>query len=84
MRLVFLMISIALIALGLTACAGGVQVVSASSDAVMLKHSSDSGGEAARQAQDVCNNYGKKARFRTTHDDMGGGQRQTIYDCVPQ
>jgi hypothetical protein len=84
MRLFFLMVSIALIALGVTACAGGVQVVSATSDSVMLKHSADSGGEAGRRAESECNNFSKKARFRTTHDDMGGGQRQTIYDCVPR
>jgi len=84
MRLFFLMVSIALIALGVTACAGGVQVVSATSDSVMLKHSADSGGEAGRRAESECSNFSKKARFRTTHDDMGGGQRQTIYDCVPR
>jgi hypothetical protein len=84
MRLMFLMISLALIALGITACAGSVQVVSASSDAVMLKHTADSSGAAAREAENLCGNYSKKARFRTSHDDMGGGQRQSIYDCVPR
>lgn len=49
MRLMFLMISLALIALGIAACAGSVQVVSASSDAAMLKHSADSGRARSRE-----------------------------------
>lgn len=84
MRLLFLMISIALIALGITACAGGVQVVSATSDSVMLKHTADAGGQAAREADNQCSNFAKKARLRASHDARGGGQRESIYDCVPR
>jgi hypothetical protein len=85
MRMLFLMISLALIALGITACAGGVQVVAATSDSVMLKHSADASGQAAREAENQCSSFAKKARLRSTHDDPGGaGPRQSIYDCVPR
>jgi hypothetical protein len=69
-------------AIALTACAGGMQVVSQNSDAVSIRHSPDRGGDAAQQAQASCSNYGKKARYRSVHPDANN-QQYAIYDCVP-
>ena len=79
MRLLFLAISIMLIAVGLSACAGEVKTLAQSSDGVMLQ---SLGGNTDARADELCSQYGKKARFRSGHDQ--GGERQVIYDCVPR
>lgn len=68
-------------AIGVAACGGAVETVSAGSDGVTMRHVSGYEGAAGNQAQAECNNYGKKARLRSSHDD--GGRRFAIYDCVP-
>lgn len=80
MRLMFLMLSMMLIAIGLTACAGEVKTLAQSSDGVMLQ--AGPGNNLDSRADELCNQYGKKARFRSGHDQ--GGERQVIYDCVPR
>ncbi len=80
MRLIFLMVSVALIATGLSACAGEVETLAQSSDGVMLQ--SLGGGNTDARTTELCSQYGKKARFRSGHDQ--GGERQVIYDCVPR
>lgn len=80
MRLIFLVVSVALIAIGLTACAGEVKTLAQSSDGVMLQ--SLPGNNLDARADELCGQYGKKARFRSGHDQ--GGERQVIYDCVPR
>jgi hypothetical protein len=75
-------IAVATLSLGLAACAGPVEVVSASTDAVTVRHTADSGGEAERQAVNNCSRFGKRARLRSNHSEQGGGQVFTIYDCV--
>jgi hypothetical protein len=66
--------------IALTACAGGLKVESASSDAVTIRHSADR--DASAQATHECQNFGKKARLRSTHSDATSDQL-SIYDCVP-
>ena len=68
-------------ALALAACAGGSHVESASSDAVTVRHSVDSGSDAGSQALTECQKFGKKARLRSTHSDSTTDQL-SIYDCV--
>jgi len=67
---------------GLVACNGPVDVVSASSDAVTIRHTPDSGAEAADDAAKACSQYNKKARWRSTSAEPTN-QQFTIYDCVP-
>jgi hypothetical protein len=67
--------------LALASCAGGSRVESASSDAVTVRHSVDSGSDASSQATRECQNFGKKARLRSTHSDSTSSQ-VSIYDCV--
>lgn len=69
------------LALALVACGGSIQTVSAGSDGTTLRHAAGYEGSANQQAQANCNIYAKKARLRSSHDD--GGQRFSIYDCVP-
>lgn len=70
------------LALGLAACAtGAVETVSASSDGVTVRHPAGYESSASQQAQAQCQNYAKKARLRSSHDE--GGRRFAIYDCVP-
>jgi hypothetical protein len=69
-------------ALALAACAGGSHVESASSDAITVRHSVDSSSDAASQAAKECQNFGKKARLRSSHSDATTDQL-SIYDCVP-
>jgi hypothetical protein len=69
-------------ALALASCAGGSHVESASSDAVTVRHSTDSSSDALAQATHECQNFGKKARLRSSHSDATT-QQLSIYDCVP-
>jgi uncharacterized protein YcfL len=69
-------------ALALAACHGPVNVVSASSDAVVVRHTPDAGYAAEDQAQRYCAQYNKKARLRSTASEPTNEQL-TIYDCVP-
>jgi len=69
-------------AIALAACHGHMQVVSASSDAVTIRHTPDAGGEAQRQALSECQRYGKKDRLRSSHSE-GTNETFTIWDCVP-
>ncbi len=80
MRLIFLMVSMTLIVIGLTACAGPVKTLAQSSDGVMLQ--SGPGNDLDARADELCGQYGKKARYRSAHDHSG--ERQVIYDCVPR
>lgn len=80
MRLIFLGISMMLIVIGLAACAGEVKTLAQSSDGVMLQ--AGPGANVEGRADELCNQYGKKARFRSGHDHSG--ERQVIYDCVPR
>ena len=81
-RKLFLLAALALIGVGVAACAGPVETVSASSDATMMRYSAGSESDAARKANDNCNQYGKKARWRSNHPDASP-QTTAIYDCVP-
>lgn len=78
----FLFVALTLIGVGLIACAGPVETVSASSDATMMRYSAGSESDAAKRANDNCNQYGKKARQRSSHPE-GDTRTTTIYDCVP-
>jgi ABC-type glycerol-3-phosphate transport system substrate-binding protein len=66
----------------LAACAGGLHVVSASSDAVTIRHSPDRNSDAESRAMTECQNFGKKARLRSSHSDAST-ERFSIFDCVP-
>jgi hypothetical protein len=72
----------ALLATGLAACAGGMNVQSASTDAVTIEHSVDRKSDATAQAEQLCGNYGKRARFRVSHDQPQNGYQYSIYDCI--
>jgi hypothetical protein len=65
--------------LALASCAGGMRVESASSDAVTIRHSVDRNADSEATTQ--CQNFGKKARLRSTHSDSTTEQL-SIYDCV--
>lgn len=78
MRMTFFMISLMLIVVGLTACAAEVKTLAQSSDGVMLQAAP--GPNLDARADDLCGQYGKKARYRSAHD--ASGERQVIYDCV--
>jgi hypothetical protein len=67
---------------GLAACSGPVQTVSVSSDSVVMRHTADSGNVAADYANRYCNQYGKKARWRSSNSEPTN-ESLTIYDCVP-
>lgn len=68
-------------ALALSACAGNVNVTSAGSDGVTVRHAAGYESYASAEANDQCNVFGKKARLRSSHSE--GGDRFAIYDCVP-
>jgi hypothetical protein len=67
---------------GLAACHGPVNVVSVSSDAVMIRHTPDSSNVATDYANRYCYQYGKKARWRSSSSEPTN-ESLTIYDCVP-
>jgi hypothetical protein len=79
MRLFFLMVSMMLIVIGLTACAGEIKTLAQSSDGVMLQ--AGPGRDLDARANELCGQYGKKGRYRSSHDQSG--EKQAIYDCVP-
>src|SRR3954466_8525061 len=56
-------------AVALAACHGQMQVVSASSDAVTIRHTPDAGSAAERQAWAECQRFGKKERLRSSHSE---------------
>ena len=67
---------------GLAACHGPVNVVSVSSDAVTIRHTTDSANQAADYAARYCSQYNKKAHLRSSSAEPTNEQF-TIYDCVP-
>lgn len=69
-------------AAALAACHGNMQVVSANSDAVTIRHTPDAGGAAERQALNECQRYGKKEKLRSSHSEATN-ESLTIWDCVP-
>ncbi|HEX9464506.1 MAG TPA: hypothetical protein VGB82_18055 [Alphaproteobacteria bacterium] len=68
--------------IGLAACQGPVQTVSVSPDAVVIRHTADSGNVAADWAARYCAQYNKRARWRSSSAEPTS-QDLTIYDCVP-
>lgn len=68
--------------LAVAACHGTVNVVSANSDTVTIRHTPSTGGEAANEAERYCAQYNKKARLRSSAPEPTNEQ-YTIYDCVP-
>jgi hypothetical protein len=80
MRLVFLAVSMMLIVIGLTACSGDIKTLAQSSDGVMLQ--SGPGNNLDARADELCGQYGKKGRWRSSHGQSG--ETQAIYDCVPR
>jgi hypothetical protein len=68
--------------LALAACGGRMQVVSANSDAVTIRHTADAAGAAEREALNQCQRYGKKERLRSHHTDSTT-ETFSIWDCVP-
>lgn len=70
------------LAIGLAACAGPVEVVSANSQTITLRHTPDAGYKASDEAQRYCRQYNKIARWRSTSPEPTN-QEFTIYDCVP-
>lgn len=78
LKLAFVLTGVA----GLAACHGPVNVVSVSSDAVVIRHTSDSGNVAADYAARYCAQYNKRARWRSSSSEPTN-ENLTIYDCVP-
>ena len=67
---------------GVAACRGPVNVVSVSSDAVVVRHTPDTANTATDYANRYCSQYGKKARWRSSSSEPTN-ESLTIYDCVP-
>ena len=72
----------AVIAVGVAACAGPVEVVSANSQVVTIRHTPDAAHKANDEAQRYCQQYNKMAHWRSTTSEPTS-QEFTIYDCVP-
>lgn len=68
--------------IGLAACAGPIEVVSANSQAVTIRHTPDSGYQSDSTAQQYCGQYNKAAHWRSTAAEPTN-QELSIYDCVP-
>jgi hypothetical protein len=75
MRFVYVVLA----AVSLVGCAGGLEVVSASSDAVTIRASPDRDTDSAANSE--CDKFGKKARQRSRHTESTN-QNFVIYDCV--
>jgi hypothetical protein len=73
----------ALTTASLAACAGSMSVVSASSDAVTIRHAPDRAGDADRQANSECDRFGKKGRLRSRHPESTN-ETFAIFDCIPK
>ncbi len=69
-------------AIALAGCSGPVEVVSANSQVVTLRHSPDAGYKASDYAQRYCQQYGKVAHWRSSSGEPTN-QEYSIYDCVP-
>lgn len=69
-------------AVGLAACAGPVEVVSANPQVITIRHTADAGHRAEQEAQRYCRQYAKIAHWRSTTSEPTN-QQFTIYDCVP-
>ncbi len=82
MRFTSIALALALTSAALTACAGPVEVMSASTDAVTVRHTADAGGSAQTEAVNRCAQYNKRAQLRNTQDD-GNGRKVAIYNCIP-
>ena len=70
-----------LAAASLAGCAGGMNVESANSDTVTIRHSPDRGGDAEDKANSECDKFGKKAHLRSQHSDSRN-ESLAIFDCV--
>jgi hypothetical protein len=68
--------------IGLAACAGPMEVVSANPQVITIRHTPDAGYQAQSEAQRYCGQYNKTAHWRTTQTEPTN-QELTIYDCVP-
>jgi hypothetical protein len=69
-------------AIGLAACAGPIEVVSANSQVVTIRHTPDAGYASEDYAQKYCGQYNKMAHWRSTASEPTN-QELSIYDCVP-
>ena len=68
--------------IGLAACAGPIEVVSANSQAVTIRHTPDANYASESEAQKLCGQYNKMAHWRSSAAEPTN-QELTIYDCVP-
>jgi len=69
-------------AIGLAACAGPVEVVSANPQVITIRHTPDAGYASQSEAQRYCAQYNKTAHWRSTASEPTN-QELSIYDCVP-
>jgi len=72
----------AMIALGLVlaGCTGGMNVESATTDAVTIHYMEGRKDAADAEAAKQCSAFGKRAKFRNTHDESN--KKWAVYDCV--
>lgn len=66
----------------LASCAREPVVMSTTVDVVTIRYFGDAEKEAGQKAADECNKYNRRARFRNAHS-AGTGEREAIYDCLP-
>ncbi len=73
---------LSMIALGLVlaGCTGGMNVQSANTDAVTIQYMEGRKDAADAEANKQCSAFGKRAKFRNTHD--ASNKKWAIYDCV--
>jgi len=69
-------------AIGLAACAGPVDVVSANPQVITIRHTPDARYQSDSEAQKYCGQYNKTAHWRTSSSEPTN-QELSIYDCVP-
>ncbi len=68
--------------IGLAACAGPVEVVSANPQVITIRHTPDARYQADSEAQRYCGQYNKTAHWRSSSGEPTN-QDYSIYDCVP-
>jgi hypothetical protein len=68
--------------IGLAACAGPIEVVSANPQVITIRHTPDANYASESEAQRYCGQYNKTAHWRTTSAEPTN-QELSIYDCVP-
>lgn len=66
----------------LASCAREPVVMTSTIDVVTLRYFGDADKEAAQKASDECGKYNRRARYRNAHA-TGTGEREAIYDCLP-